>query len=136
MNFKGSRLLSKLFFSIKNKSKFTIHGKDYKTIDGTCIRDFIHVKDIALAHVRCIKLLLKKRGLQKKFNLGTGKAYSVLEVLKNVEKITKKKINYRFGPKRVETLRVFLLKIKNPILKTNNSSLKKIILTSWMWFKN
>ena len=135
MNFKGSRLLSKLFFSIKNKSKFTIHGKDYKTIDGTCIRDFIHVKDIALAHVRCIKLFKKKR-FTKKFNLGTGKAYSVLEVLKNVEKITKKKINYRFGPKRVgDPEGVFIKKIKNPILKTNNSSLKKIILTSWMWFK-
>lgn len=134
-NFKGSRLISKLFYSIKNKSKFTINGSDYKTKDGTCIRDFIHVKDIALAHVECVKLF-KKKNLFKAFNLGTGKAYSVLEVLKIVEKVTKKKIQYKFGPRRAgDPEGVFIKKIKSPILKINNSTLKKIIVTSWMWFK-
>ena len=107
MNFKGSRLLSKLFFSIKNKSKFTIHGKDYKTIDGTCIRDFIHVKDIALAHVRCIKLF-KKRGLQK-VQFGTESLFCPWG-FKKCGKNYKKKINYSLVQKELETRRVFLLK--------------------------
>ena len=134
-NLKGSRLISKLFHAIKYKKKFIVNGKNYQTNDGTCIRDFIHVKDIALAHVRCIKLF-QKRKLCKQFNLGTGKPYSVLQVLKSVEKITKNKIRYKLGPRRPgDPAGVFIKKINNPILKTNNSSLKNIVLTSWNWFK-
>lgn len=134
-NLKGSRLISKLFYAIKYKKKFIVNGKNYETNDGTCIRDFIHVKDIALSHVRCIKMF-QKRKLYKQFNLGTGKPYSVLQVLKSVEKVTKNKIRYILGPRRLgDPAGVFIKKIKNPILKTNNSSLKNIVLTSWNWFK-
>ena len=135
LNFKGSRLLSRLFQSIKLKKKFIIYGKNYNTSDGTCIRDYIHVKDIAIAHVKSIKLFKKKK-IFRQYNLGTGKPYSVMEVLKLTEKITRKKINYDYGPKRPgDPEGVYFRKQTSKILSLNNSSIKKIISTSWKWFK-
>ena len=73
----------------KNK-KFRIYGNKYPTKDGTCIRDFIHVKDIAVGHLASIKLLKDKK-IFKIVNLGSGNGYTVLEVVKTFEKILKKK---------------------------------------------
>lgn len=88
-------LMNKLTKCINSKNKiFKIYGNKYPTKDGTCVRDFIHVKDIAIGHLASIKLLEGKK-IFKIINLGSGKGYTVLEVVKTFEKILKKKINYK-----------------------------------------
>ncbi len=77
----------------------TIYGNDYPTPDGTCIRDYIHVEDLADAHVRALRLLAGGRG-HFAFNLGNGRGFSVLEIIAAVEKVTGRKVPYRFGPRR------------------------------------
>ena len=76
-----------------------VFGNDYDTPDGTCVRDYIHVEDLATAHVLAIKKLLKD-GDSQIINLGTEKGTSVLEIIQAVERVIGKKINYDFAPRR------------------------------------
>jgi UDP-glucose 4-epimerase len=82
--------------------QMTVFGKDYPTRDGTCIRDYIHVTDIAIAHIRALELLAQKKITDpfSVFNLGTGNGVSVLEAISAFEKVSGKKLNYVIGPKR------------------------------------
>ena len=79
-----------------------IHGRDYETKDGSCLRDYIHVCDIAHAHTLAIDYLVNKKQSAKCeiFNLGTGTGYTVLEVIKAFEKVSGVKLNYTIGPRR------------------------------------
>lgn len=79
--------------------KLGIFGNDYDTKDGTCIRDYIHVVDLAKGHVLALKKL-KEEPMVRIYNLGTGKGYSVLEVFHAFEKAAGKKLNYEFKPRR------------------------------------
>ena len=74
-------------------------GNDYPTPDGTGVRDYIHVVDLALGHIKALDRLLKVKGCEV-YNLGTGKGYSVLDVIKAFEKASGIKINYRIAPRR------------------------------------
>lgn len=74
-------------------------GNDYPTPDGTGVRDYIHVVDLALGHIKALDRLLKVKGCEV-YNLGTGKGYSVLDVVKAFEKASGIKINYRIAPRR------------------------------------
>lgn len=74
-------------------------GNDYPTSDGTGVRDYIHVVDLALGHIKALDRLLKVKGCEV-YNLGTGKGYSVLDVVKAFEKASGIKINYRIAPRR------------------------------------
>ncbi|MCI7340242.1 MAG: UDP-glucose 4-epimerase GalE [Oscillospiraceae bacterium] len=74
-------------------------GNDYPTPDGTGVRDYIHVVDLALGHIKALDRLLKVKGCEA-YNLGTGKGYSVLDVVKAFEKASGIKINYRIAPRR------------------------------------
>ena len=74
-------------------------GNDYPTPDGTGVRDYIHVVDLALGHIKALDRLLKVNGCEV-YNLGTGKGYSVLDVVKAFEKASGIKINYRIAPRR------------------------------------
>lgn len=76
-----------------------VFGNDYNTPDGTCVRDYIHVEDLADAHVLAIKKLLSN-GDSQIINLGTEKGTSVLEIIKSVERVSGKKVNYDFAPRR------------------------------------
>lgn len=76
-----------------------VFGNDYDTPDGTCVRDYIHVEDLADAHVLAIKKLLSNSDSQI-INLGTEKGTSVLEIIKSVERVSGKKVNYDFAPRR------------------------------------
>ena len=76
-----------------------VFGNDYDTPDGTCVRDYIHVEDLAAAHVLAIKKLLKD-GDSQIINLGTEKGTSVLEIIQAVERVIGKKINYDFATRR------------------------------------
>ena len=83
---------------LKNKI-FKIFGDDYSTIDGTCVRDYIHVSDLSSAHIRALKYLPKVKEYTA-FNIGLGKGISVLEFIKCFEKTNNIKIRYKVGPRR------------------------------------
>jgi len=81
--------------------KLVIFGNDYPTKDGTCVRDYIHVVDLAEAHVKAIDYLFsRQKGCNKIVNIGTGKGTSVLELVQTFETENDMKLNYTFGPKR------------------------------------
>ena len=73
-------------YSIIKKKKFFINGSNYRTKDGTCIRDFIHVCDLANAHLSALKYLKKNKGAYK-FNLGSGKGHSILKLSEFLKKL-------------------------------------------------
>ncbi|MEM9024355.1 MAG: UDP-glucose 4-epimerase GalE, partial [Bacteroidota bacterium] len=79
-----------------------VYGNDYPTKDGTCIRDFIHVCDLARAHVNALKWLEEHPGRQinEKFNIGTGQGHSVLDMIRTFEEITGEKVRFSIGPRR------------------------------------
>ncbi len=85
--------------AIGELEKINVFGNDYDTPDGTGIRDYIHVVDLALGHIKAIEKLEKKPGLVT-YNLGTGVGYSVLEIIHNYEKACNKKLPYVIGPRR------------------------------------
>ncbi|MGJ7032708.1 UDP-glucose 4-epimerase GalE [Niabella hirudinis] len=82
--------------------QMTVHGADYDTRDGSCLRDFIHVSDIAHAHTLAIKYLegVKNKSNYEIFNLGTGNGVTVLEAIRSFEKVSGVKLNYEIGPRR------------------------------------
>jgi UDP-glucose 4-epimerase len=84
------------------REELSIFGNDYPTPDGTAVRDYIHVVDLAKAHIVALKRLLNKQNKAsfEVFNLGTGKGNSVLEVIQTFEKVTGKKLNYKFVDRR------------------------------------
>ena len=84
------------------QQKLSIFGNDYPTPDGTCIRDYIHVVDLAKAHVTAMQRLIEKNNKDnyEVFNIGTGKGTSVLEIVKTFEKISSVKLNYSFEERR------------------------------------
>jgi UDP-glucose 4-epimerase len=84
------------------RKELVVFGNDYPTPDGTCIRDYIHVVDLAKAHVVAINRLIEKKNKKalEFFNIGTGRGYSVLEIINSFEKTTGQKLNWRFGPRR------------------------------------
>ena len=88
-----------LINAIKKHRVFNIFGKNYKTKDGTCIRDYIHVKDLALAHIEAFRKLKLVDG-HLKINLGLGKGLSVLELIKSFEEVNKVKVKYKFTKRR------------------------------------
>ncbi len=84
------------------REQLSVFGDDYPTPDGTCIRDYIHVVDLARAHVTALKRLINKQNKTKveTFNLGTGTGNSVLEVINAFERVTGEKLNYRIAGRR------------------------------------
>lgn len=84
------------------RDSLTIFGDDYDTADGTCVRDYIHVVDLAKAHVRALDWLQsqEQNSLHETFNLGMGKGYTVLEIVQTFEKVNNLQLNYRIGERR------------------------------------
>jgi len=84
------------------RKELSVFGSDYNTPDGTAVRDYIHVVDLAKAHIIALKRLLnnKNKSQYEVFNLGTGKGNSVLEVIKSFEKVTGQKVNYKLVDRR------------------------------------
>ena len=80
----------------------TVFGSDYDTRDGSCIRDYIHVMDLANAHTKALQFVLGSRNSAncEVFNLGIGEGVSVLEAIQAFEKVSGKKLNYKIGPRR------------------------------------
>lgn len=98
---KFPNLMTKIIESVIYKKKLIINGKDYSTIDGTCVRDFIHVSDLANAHLKALKYLNKNNGLgHLPINIGLGKGISVLNLVKIFEKTNKVRVPYEFSIRR------------------------------------
>jgi UDP-glucose-4-epimerase GalE len=94
-----THLIPLLFNAVKTGVPVTVFGNDYATPDGTCIRDYVHVTDLASAHIAAVESLTLG-GSSAKYNVGTGHGYSVNEVVRAVEDVTGKKVPFRFGPRR------------------------------------
>ena len=84
---------------IQNLNNFQINGEDYKTPDGTCVRDYVHVTDIADAHNAAAHYLLND-GKSITMNLCTGQGLSILQIISKLEEVTGKKVNYTVNPRR------------------------------------
>ena len=115
-----------------------IHGRDYETKDGSCLRDYIHVCDIAHAHTLAIDYLVNKKQSAKCeiFNLGTGTGYTVLEVIKAFEKVSGVKLNYTIGPRRAGD--VIAIYANNNKAKTElgwqpKYNLDDMMHSAWKW---
>lgn len=89
--------------AVGKREKLTVFGGDYDTLDGTCRRDFIHVMDLAQAHVKAIEYAGQHKGVEV-FNVGTGTPYSVLDIINTFEKVNGVKVNYEIGPRRAGDL--------------------------------
>jgi UDP-glucose 4-epimerase len=120
------------------RDEMLVYGDDYDTPDGSCIRDYIHVMDVAAAHVNAIERMLegKNKSAYELYNIGTGQGLSVLEIVKAFEKITGVKVNYRITERRVGDV----VQIYADIRKANNElgwkavrTLDEMISSSWKW---
>lgn len=94
-----THLIPLIFQAIRTGKPVTVFGNDYATADGTCIRDYVHVTDLASAHSHALRHLLEG-GASGSYNCGTGRGFSVLEVIQAVERVTGQKVPFEFGPRR------------------------------------
>ena len=116
----------------------TVFGDDYNTPDGTCIRDYIHVVDLANGHLKALEKMQSATGRFDIFNLGTGKGYSVLELINTFEKVSGKKVNYKIGPRRTGDLPVVYADTQTAEKELGFKAkfdIEKMCLDSWNWQK-
>ena len=120
---------------VLNNGELTVFGKDYNTKDGTCVRDYIHVVDLAKAHVKSLKHLESKSG-KYVYNIGTGKGTSVLEAINTFENATGEKINWKYGDKREgDVVEVYAdcTKVEKELGWKSEKSLENCMIDSWNW---
>ena len=120
--------------------KLTVFGDDYPTRDGTCVRDYIHVVDLAKAHVQGLNRIINKNHSKnyEVFNLGTGKGYTVLEVIKIFEKISGEKLNYKIGPRRKGDIAAAYADTRkaNDFLSWKAElTMEEALISAWSWEK-
>jgi UDP-glucose 4-epimerase len=115
-----------------------VFGTDYPTPDGTCVRDYIHVEDLAEAHLLALENLQPGKGLR--FNLGIGRGYSVREVIRTVEEVTGKPVPVKEGPRRAgdpPELVASSARIQHELgWKPKYTELRRIVETAWNWHKD
>lgn len=122
------------------RKKLTVFGNDYDTPDGTCIRDFVHIVDLAKAHVAAIGNLLSQKENKgyRYYNVGTGKGVSVLELINEFIEVTGVKLNYEFGPRRPgDVIRTYAdaTKATNELGWKSTYSTKDALKHAWEWEK-
>ena len=119
------------------QEKLSVFGRDYPTEDGTCIRDFIHITDLAQAHLKALQWVAgREPSAPEVFNIGTGRGHSVLELIHAFERVNGVKLNYEFGPRRAgdnPILYADITKAKhilgwNPVLSIDDA-----VRDSWRW---
>ncbi|MEY3678460.1 MAG: UDP-glucose 4-epimerase GalE [Bacteroidota bacterium] len=123
--------------AIGKREKLTVFGKDYDTPDGTCIRDYIHVVDLAKAHVAALKALEQKNAANYQvFNVGTGAGSTVLQAIQAFEKVSAQPLNYEIGPRRpgdVEKVWGDVSKIKQELGWEAELDLYEMMRSAWAW---
>jgi UDP-glucose 4-epimerase len=121
------------------KDRVLIFGNDYPTRDGTCVRDYIHVKDLASAHVKALQKLSGDKAVSAIYNLGSESGFTVSEVVAAVEKVTKKKVNAVISPRRPGDPPLLIAsssKIKKELgWSQKYSALDRIISDTWEWMQ-
>jgi UDP-glucose 4-epimerase len=120
------------------RQELSVYGDDYPTVDGTAVRDYIHVVDLAKAHVVALQRLLNNKNLSKveTFNLGTGKGSSVLEVIQTFEKVTGQKLPYKIVGRREGDITEAYAntdKANNVLGWKAQSSLEDALVSAWKW---
>jgi UDP-glucose 4-epimerase len=123
------------------REQLSVFGDDYPTPDGTCIRDYIHVVDLAKAHVVALERLLqnKNESNYETFNLGTGTGSSVLEVIQSFERVTGQKLNYKIADRRVGDIVAAYAdttKANNELGWKAQLSLDDAMKSAWEWEQN
>jgi UDP-glucose 4-epimerase len=121
------------------RDELTVFGDDYDTPDGTCIRDFIHVVDLAKAHIATLEYLDKQTSpFFDVFNVGTGNGISVMELINTFEKVNNTKVNYTIGPRRegdVEACWADTTKINSIIGWKATKTIEDAMKDAWQWQK-
>jgi len=122
------------------RKQLSVFGSDYNTHDGTAIRDYIHVVDLAQAHVVAVERMIGKKGKKdvEIFNLGTGNGFSVLEVIHSFEKVSHEKLNYKIVDRRpgdVEIVYADTTFANDELGWKAKKSLDEMMLSSWNWEK-
>lgn len=120
------------------RKELSVYGNDYDTVDGTCVRDYIHVVDLAKAHVIALKRLINKKNTEKLeiFNLGTGTGSSVLEVIRAFEKVSGQKLPYKIVARRegdVTSAYANTDKANAFLGWKTQSTLEEAIESAWKW---
>ncbi|MEP0710845.1 MAG: GDP-mannose 4,6-dehydratase, partial [Algoriphagus sp.] len=122
------------------REKLTVFGDDYDTVDGSCVRDYIHVMDLADAHVKALAYLgEQKENFYDVFNVGTGNGNTVLEVINTFEKVNDLKVNFEVGARRpgdVVKIWADTAKINSVLNWQPNYSLEDSLRDSWNWQKS
>lgn len=136
----NSNILPLIINIAKGKEKvLKIYGQDWDTPDGTCIRDYIHVMDVAEGHILCLDYLLKNNSQLISLNLGTGSGTSVLKLINTFEKVNKVKIPYKFFPKRTGEAPIYIADSRKAKLVLNwqpQRDLKEMCRDAWNWEKS
>lgn len=125
--------------AIGKREKLTVFGDDYNTKDGSCVRDYIHVVDLAKAHVAALRLMEKSefKGYDV-FNIGTGNGNTVLEIIKAFERVTGEKLNYAIGPRRagdVEQVWGNVSKAEEKLRWKAELGIDAMMSSAWAWEK-
>ena len=119
------------------RKELTIFGNDYSTPDGTCIRDYIYVVDLAKAHVAAMRRVLdEETEALEFFNIGTGKGNSTLEIVNTFEKATGVKLNWKFGPRRegdIEEIYGNVEKANKVLGWKAEAKLDDVLRSAWKW---
>jgi UDP-glucose 4-epimerase len=126
---------------IGKRGQFTVHGGDYTTRDGTCIRDYIYIMDLADAHTKSIQYLLKTADAApcSVFNVGIGQGVTVLELIQAFEQAAGKSLDYVIGPRRagdVASIYADYSRAKNLLNWSPKGDVHHIMQTSWQWYQN
>jgi UDP-glucose 4-epimerase len=123
--------------AIGKRGPITVYGNDYDTVDGTCIRDFIHVVDLAKAHVAALKRMEKPReNNYKVFNVGTGNGTTVLQLINAFEQVTGVKLNYQIGARRAGDIEKVWgdVSLSNKMLEWKASyGIDEMMRSAWAW---
>lgn len=129
-----THLIPLLLRAVRSGDPITLYGNDYATPDGTCLRDYIHVADLAEAHVLALESLLAG-GPSAAYNVGTGAGHSVLEVLRAVEDVTGQKVPFSMGPRRAGDAPVLVADAarlgRSLGWKPRFTDLREIVATAW-----
>ena len=122
------------------RERVTVYGDDFATPDGTCIRDYVHVDDLADAHTRALDWTARApAGAGEAINLGTGTGHSVLEVIRAAERVTGKRLPFEIGPRRPgDTARLVagLAKAERVLGWRPRTDLDQILASAWEWHRN
>ncbi len=120
------------------RAELHVFGHDYDTIDGTCVRDYIHVEDLAQAHIAATQRLLENKQTQnyEVFNVGAGKGYSVMQVIESFERVSGIKLSYTLSPRRegdVSAVYADVQLVEKELNWKATKTLDEMTLSAWHW---